>query len=58
VDDALERHERDATYKDPEYEEAVLVFYKKHFCRVVPFPDCVTDTLNWLERDDTTYFTM
>ena len=58
VDDALERHERDATYKDPEYKEAVLVFYKKHFCRVVPFPDCVTDTLNWLERDDTTYFTM
>jgi proline-specific peptidase len=58
VDDALERHERAGTYKDPEYEEAVMVFYKKHLCRVVPFPDYVMDSLNWLERDDTTYFTM
>ena len=58
VDDALERHERDKTYKDPEYEEAVLVFYKRHLCRVVPFPEYVTDSLNWLEKDDTTYFTM
>lgn len=58
VDDALERHERDQTYKDPEYEEAVMVFYKKHLCRVVPFPDYVQDTLNLLDQDDTTYFTM
>jgi proline-specific peptidase len=58
VDDALERHERDGTYKNSEYEEAVMVFYKKHLCRVVPFPDYVMDSLNWLERDDTTYFTM
>lgn len=58
VDEALERHERNCTYKDPEYEEAVLVFYKKHLCRVVPFPGYVQDSLNLLGQDDTTYFTM
>jgi len=58
IDEALERHEKDGTYKDPEYEEAVMFFYKKHLCRVVPFPDYVMDTLKLLEEDDTTYFTM
>lgn len=58
IDEALERHEKDGTYKDPEYEEAVMFFYKKHLCRVVPFPDYVMDSLKLLEEDDTTYFTM
>jgi hypothetical protein len=35
-----------------------MFFYKKHLCRVVPFPDYVMDTLKLLEEDDTTYFTM
>jgi len=58
VDEVLERHERAQTYDDPEYETAVLEFYKRHLCRVFPFPKDVQDTLGWLKTDDTVYFTM
>jgi L-proline amide hydrolase len=37
----LERHEAAGTTSDPEYEAACMVFYERHVCRVVPFPDCV-----------------
>jgi len=39
----LDRHEADGTTHDPEYEEAAMVFYRRHVCRTDPWPD-------WLER--------
>src|SRR5438874_1443505 len=33
-----------AAHDDPEYEAACMVFYERHVCRVVPFPDCVQRT--------------
>ena len=56
VDDALEKHERDGTYDDPEYEKAVDFFYKRHLCMVAS-QDC-EDSLNWIKEDDTVYYTM
>jgi len=37
----------------------VLYFYKRHLCRVgEPFPKDVQDSLDWIDKDDTVYFTM
>ena len=72
IDEVLERCEREKQYDDPEYQKAVLYFYKRHLCRVNaqgkphvegdqggdPFPKDVQDSLRWLEEDDTVYFTM
>ena len=41
VQDALDRHEADGSTDDPEYEQATIEFYKRHVCRVFPFPDDV-----------------
>ena len=34
--------EADGAYDSPEYQEAMGAFYKKHVCRLDPWPDCVT----------------
>jgi proline-specific peptidase len=41
--DDVDRHEAEGTTHDPEYEEAAMVFYRRHVCRTDPWPD-------WLER--------
>jgi L-proline amide hydrolase len=58
VEHALQKHEADKTYNDPEYLEAVEYFYKIHLCRVWPFPKELTDTMAYVEADDTVYMTM
>ncbi|KIW93026.1 uncharacterized protein Z519_06875 [Cladophialophora bantiana CBS 173.52] len=58
VDSALTRHEENQTYDDPEYKSAVEEFYKRHVCRVYPFPQDLLDTLANVEVDDTVYYTM
>ena len=69
VDEVLERCEREKKYEDPEYVKAVMYFYKRHLCKVNKdgkphgegddsFPKDVQDSLEWLEKDDTVYFTM
>ena len=42
---------------DPEYEDAVRVFYDRHLCRV-PWPDCVERTFAQMADDPTVYHTM
>ncbi|MGB0578010.1 MAG: proline iminopeptidase-family hydrolase [Alphaproteobacteria bacterium] len=34
----------------PEYQNAVDIFYARHFCRVTPWPDYVIDTMNSLNE--------
>ncbi|EXJ65834.1 uncharacterized protein A1O5_11075 [Cladophialophora psammophila CBS 110553] len=58
VDNVLTRHEENQTYDDPEYKSAVEEFYKRHVCRVYPFPQDLLDTLANVEVDDTVYYTM
>lgn len=43
VQAVLERHEAAGTVHDPAYEEAAMVFYRRHVCRTDPWPD-------WLQR--------
>jgi len=58
VEETLRRHEDAGTTDDPEYEAACEVFYRRHLCRLDPWPDDVVEAFAWLERDPTVYHTM
>lgn len=54
----LTRCEENGTTDSEEYETAMMAFYEKHVCRVVPFPDELNQTLEQVKLDDTVYMTM
>jgi L-proline amide hydrolase len=58
VQATLLRHEADGTTDDPAYAGAVQVFYERHLCRVVPFPEEVQRSLASLAEEPTVYYTM
>ena len=58
VQATLLRHEEAGTTGSPEYEAAVLVFYQRHVCRVVPMPDEVARTFAAIADDPTVYHAM
>jgi len=58
VQAVLDRCEREGTTESDEYKEAVMVFYRRHLCRVDPFPEELTDPFSDLEKDSTVYETM
>jgi L-proline amide hydrolase len=58
VEETLRRHEDAGTTEDPEYEAACEVFYRRHLCRLDPWPDEVVEAFVWIERDPTVYHTM
>jgi L-proline amide hydrolase len=58
VQDALARHEAAETTSDPEYVQATIEFYKRHVCRVYPFPEDVQRTFDQLAADPTVYNVM
>jgi L-proline amide hydrolase len=58
VEQTLRRHEDAATTDDPEYVSACEVFYRRHLCRLDPWPAEVVESFAWIERDPTVYHTM
>jgi L-proline amide hydrolase len=58
VEATLKRHEEAGTTDDPEYEEACMVFYGRHLCRLDPWPPELIEAFAWIERDPTVYHTM
>jgi L-proline amide hydrolase len=58
VEETLTRHENDETTDSPEYQQAMMVFYERHLCRIVPFPEELQRTFDRLEEDPTVYQTM
>lgn len=54
----LDRHEAAGTVHDPEYLEAVDVFYRRHVCRLDPYPEDFLATMRQAEEDPTVYETM
>lgn len=58
VQDTLTRCEKEGKTDTKEYEEAVMVFYKKHVIRIEPWPQPVLDSFTQLEADPTVYHTM
>ena len=58
VEATLRRHERDGTTDDEEYQEAMMVFYDRHVCRVRPWPDWLQATFDALAKNPEVYLTM
>ena len=58
VQQALTRHEQAGTTDTPEYEAAVNVYYERHLCRVIPFPDSINRTIAQMVADPEVYHTM
>jgi L-proline amide hydrolase len=50
--------ERSGETSTPEFQAAVMEFYKRHVCRVDPWPDYVVRSFEAMEGDPTVYGTM
>jgi L-proline amide hydrolase len=57
VQEILTRHERAGSTDSEEYEQAVMVFYERHLCRI-PFPDSLQRSFAQLNEDPTVYHAM
>ena len=58
VQAALDEHEAAGTTDSPEYEEAEMVFYQRHVCRLDPWPDYIVRTFTGLREHPDVYLTM
>jgi L-proline amide hydrolase len=57
VEATLRRHEAAGTTGDPEYARACEVFYRRHVCRLDPWPDEVTRAFDQIAADPAVYHT-
>ncbi len=55
VEATLLKHEAAGTTGDPEYEQAMMVFYRRHVIRQDPMPDCVLRTFANIARHPEVY---
>jgi len=58
VQETLLKHEAAGSTDDPAYQEAMLVFYRRHVCRLDPWPDCLNRAFEQLSKDPEVYNTM
>jgi proline-specific peptidase len=58
VQETLDRHEAAGTTDSQEYEDACLVFYRRHVCRVDEWPDYVLRSFDFIQRHGLVYRTM
>jgi L-proline amide hydrolase len=58
VQATLVAHEEAGTTGHPEYEEAMMVFYRRHVCRTDPWPDFVNRTFEALAANPEVYNVM
>jgi L-proline amide hydrolase len=58
VQETLTTHEQAGTTDSPEYEQACLVFYHRHVCRLDEWPDCVLRSFAFIEEHGVVYKTM
>ncbi len=58
VQQTLLRHEADGTTDEADYEEAMLVFYRRHLCRLDPWPECLMRSFEKVAADPEVYRTM
>lgn len=58
VQETLLKHETAGTTDDAAYQEAMMVFYRRHVCRLNPWPDCVNRTFEKLKQSPEVYYTM
>ena len=58
IQETLLKHEAAGTTDDPAYEEAMLVYYRRHVCRAEPWPECVNRAFEKLAQNPEVYHTM
>lgn len=58
VQATLERHEAAGTTDHPDYKAATQVFYDRHLCRLLPYPDYFRRSFEKLEANPEVYNTM
>jgi len=58
VEAILREHEEAGTTDSPEYEEAVMVFYRRHLCRADPWPDWLVECFALLDANPEVYHSM
>ena len=58
IQETLLKHEAAGTTDDPAYEVAMLVFYRRHVCRLDPWPECVNRAFEKLAQNPEVYHTM
>lgn len=54
----LDHHEQAGTTDSAAYQEAMLVFYQRHVCRIDPWPECLTRAFTAMEADPRVYHAM
>lgn len=55
VEATLRKHEEAGTTDDPEYHEAEMEFYKRHLCRVEPWPDWLNECFAVMDANPEVY---
>lgn len=58
VQQTLLHHEQQGTTDSQEYQDTMLVFYRRHVCRLDDWPECVTRTFEKLAQYPEVYNTM
>ena len=58
VEAALREHEEAGTTDDPAYQEAEHEFYKRHLCRIEPWPDWLVECFSILGANPEVYHAM
>jgi L-proline amide hydrolase len=58
VEETLRHHEEAGTTDELAYEEAMMVFYQRHVCRLDPWPEPLMRALAQLEANPEVYYTM
>lgn len=58
VQQTLLKHEQAGTTEDPAYVQAMLAFYRRHVCRLNPWPEPVSRTFEKLQANPEVYYTM
>jgi L-proline amide hydrolase len=58
VQQILLRHESAGTTDSAEYADAVRVFYERHLCRAMPWPEELNRSFAVMQQDPTVYHTM
>ena len=58
IQGTLKKHEQAGTTDDPAYISATTVYYRRHLCRLDPWPDCLNRTLEKLSQEPEVYNSM
>ncbi|HSF29849.1 MAG TPA: hypothetical protein VLK82_05160 [Candidatus Tectomicrobia bacterium] len=58
VQATLQQHEAAGTTDDPAYQEAMMIFYRRHICRLDPWPDPLKQSSEKLLQNAEVYGTL